>query len=422
VANEWNKTAFVEFETMLRRHLRSGAAPVAACAGFDLDAASAYLEGALEEWRRPSYESHLAGCAICRRHLIELARLAQAAPSFESRPGATPDRIPAWNRWKEVVAGWFDLSSWNLKWQIAGATGAAFLILIAALSIQLWRRAPYPQEVKLNRASAASQPAAEQSAQGYISPTPVPPPQEADTPVDQNLIARRPEESRIPIPSPTVRSTENPTTAPVGVSDKLMTLDTNLSSEAPPATRTRGAEVGRSDSNKAIESGLEDFRVNPKQFVATKDTAPGAQDLPPYQGNLVVNKPETPSKAPAKKTIPQQAIDGAREMIKGAFSPLRKGFTESERKEIPDMQEAPDDKSSKLMVWRVRGKVFRFEKGMWIDQEYKPEMQEWRRWTLTRDSEQYKRVLRDEPLLKEFFDKGPILIVWKNNTIYKVLK
>src|SRR5215510_2678774 len=174
MANEWNKTALVaEFETMLRRHLRSGAAPVAACAGFDLDAASAYLEGALDEWRRASYESHLAGCAICRRHLIELARLAQAAPGFESQPTAAPDRIPAWNRWKEVVAGWFDLSSWNLKWQIAGATGAAFLILIAALSIQLWRRAPYPQEVTLNRASAASQPAAEQSAQGYISPTPV---------------------------------------------------------------------------------------------------------------------------------------------------------------------------------------------------------------------------------------------------------
>src|SRR6266498_3626997 len=125
---------------MLRRHLRSGAAPVAACAGFDLDDASAYLEGALDEWRRASYESHLGGCAICRRHLIELARLAQAAPSFESRPAAAPDRIPAWNRWKEAVAGWFDLSTWNLKWQIAGATGAAFVILIAALGVQLWRR------------------------------------------------------------------------------------------------------------------------------------------------------------------------------------------------------------------------------------------------------------------------------------------
>jgi len=75
-----------------------------------------------------------------------------------------------------------------------------------------------------------------------------------------------------------------------------------------------------------------------------------------------------------------------------------------------------------MLPWRMRGKVFVLDKGTWIDQEYKPEMQEWRVWPLTRDSEEYKRVLRDEPALKEFFDKGPILIVWKNRTIYKVLK
>src|SRR5262245_33674159 len=144
VANEWNKSAFEVFETMLGRHLRSGATPVVACAGFDLDAASAYLEGALGGTHRASYESHLAGCATCRRHMIELARLAQAAPSFEPQPAAAPDRIAAWDRLKESVAGWFDLSTWNLKWQIAGVTGAAFAILIATHSIQLWRRAPNP--------------------------------------------------------------------------------------------------------------------------------------------------------------------------------------------------------------------------------------------------------------------------------------
>src|SRR5262245_17331613 len=174
MANEWNKTAFVEFETMLRRHLRSGAAPVAACAGFDLDAASAYLEGALDEWRRASYESHLAGCAICRRHLIELARLAQAAPSFEARPAAAPDRIPAWNRWKESVAGWLDLSTWNLKWQIAGATGVAFAILIAALGAQSWRHASnrYANADVASNASATLPPAAESAVQTLPSPTP----------------------------------------------------------------------------------------------------------------------------------------------------------------------------------------------------------------------------------------------------------
>src|SRR5262249_2324162 len=138
---EWNKTAaFVEFETMLRRRLISGAAPVAACAGFDLDSASAYLEGALSGPHRAGYETHLAGGAICRRHLIELARLAQTAPLAEAQPATSPDRISAWGRWKEAVAIWFDLSSRNFKWRIAGATGAAFAILIAALGVQSWRQ------------------------------------------------------------------------------------------------------------------------------------------------------------------------------------------------------------------------------------------------------------------------------------------
>jgi hypothetical protein len=418
VANEWNKTAFVEFETMLRRHLRSGAAPVAACAGFDLDAASAYLEGALEEWRRPSFESHLAGCAICRRHLIELARLSQAAPSFESRPAATPDRIPAWNRWKQAVADWFDLSSWNLKWQMAGATGAAFVILIAALGIQSWRRASYQANVAIRQASPAPSPAAEQLSQTLLSPTPEAP-QDATAPVDQYLIARRSsEESAIPAPAPTVRSIENPTAAPVEAANKLM-LDSNPSSEAPPATRTRDTAVEMSESRKDSESGLGVFRVDPKQFVA-KETAPGAQDLPPYKPQLVENKPEPQPKTQPNKPTPRPLVDRVREMITRSV-PLRKGFTDSERKEIPDTQESLSRESPNLMVKHLRGKVFRRVKGMWIDQEYKPEMQEWRRWTLTRGSEGYKRALAEEPLLKEFFDHAPILVVWKDE-IYKVLQ
>src|SRR5262245_23357589 len=101
MVNERNKTALVaEFETMLRRRLKNGSAPVAACAGFDPDAASAYLEGALGGSHRGGYESHLAGCAACRRHLIELTRLVQSAPLTEAQPVAALDRIPTWERWK----------------------------------------------------------------------------------------------------------------------------------------------------------------------------------------------------------------------------------------------------------------------------------------------------------------------------------
>jgi hypothetical protein len=99
--------------------------------------------------------------------------------------------------------------------------------------------------------------------------------------------------------------------------------------------------------------------------------------------------------------------------------PLKMPFSDSE-KSAQDAQESSDAESLKPMEWPFRGKVFVLEKGIWIDQEYKSEMQkEWLRWTLTRGSEQYKRVLAEEPQLKAFFDKGPIIIVWKNR-IYKV--
>lgn len=89
--------------------------------------------------------------------------------------------------------------------------------------------------------------------------------------------------------------------------------------------------------------------------------------------------------------------------------------SDSEQKPAQESEDSPDN----VLVWRHRGKVFVYDKNTWIDQEYKPEMHEWHRWTLIRGSEQYKQVLADEPQLKEFFDHSPILIVWKNQ-VYKV--
>jgi len=173
------------------------------------------------------------------------------------------------------------------------------------------------------------------------------------------------------------------------------------------------------ESSKASEPGLEPLRVDPKQLLA-KNPPPGAQDFPPYQPKLAGIKSES-SSALQPKPLSQQALEKLRKML--TRSPVGKlGFnSDSDRKETPDTQESRDDESANTLVWRWRGKVFRFEKDTWVDQEYKPEMQEWRRWTLKRGSDQYKRALADEPLLKEFFDLGPILIVWKNR-IYKVLK
>ena len=446
MSNEWNKTAFVEFETMLRRHLRSGAAPVAACAGFDLDAASSYLEGALGGPHLASYESHLAGCAICRRHLIELARLAQTAPSFEAQPAAEPVRIPTWDRLKGAVAGWFDLSTWNLKWQIAGATGGAFAILIAALGAHSLYHASNRTAHVFSEPSSNSRIAlAGQVDQPLPSPTPEPSALDVAM-VAGESIANQSAPSRTPVPMPDVGLKAN---APdVTLRSPVGSLPLPEPSEAPVAPKAGGVEalqilptkpqtfIEVNASSRGDKSVLNSFRGDSRQLSAI-ETAQGPRDIPRFQPSLIEGRPESRPKPtperPRKLRMPEIKLLSLTELAKRAILPFSKSDsdTESERKARPDKQEASDDAAPRPMQIMIRDKIFCFEKckgpdlekirGMWVDREYDFEKQKWNVWTLTRDSEAYKKVLADEPLLKEFFDHGPILIVWKNR-VYKVLK
>jgi len=449
MANEWNKTAFVEFETMLRRHLRNGAAPVAACAGFDLDAASSYLEGALGEPHLASYESHLAGCAICRRHLIELARLAQTAPSFEAQPSAKPVRIPTWDRLKGSVAGWFDLSTWNLKWQIAGATGGAFAILIAALGAHSLYQASNQTALVLSQSGPSSQVAID----GRVDqPLPMPTPEssrlaeEVRGAADSDAIHSA--QSRASVPTPDV---ELNAIVPVGAvpAPESLQLFVNQPSEAPVASKPGGVAsmenlpaqpqtfIQVNEQGRGDKSVLNSFRRDSGQSSKIETAAQGPRDMPRFQPSLIGPRPEPRPKQPPVGwklgILPEIKLPSLPQIAKRALAPLSKSDsdTESERKARADKQAALDNAGPKPMQIMIRDKIFCFEKckgpdlekirGMWIDREYDFEKQKWNVWTLPRGSEEYKKVLADEPLLKEFFDHGPILIVWKNR-VYKVLK
>ena len=97
-----------------------------------------------------------------------------------------------------------------------------------------------------------------------------------------------------------------------------------------------------------------------------------------------------------------------------AFVPTRKDAVERK----PEVKEIEPD-APKVLSIRVRDKVFNFRTGMWIDQAYKPDMA-WRITKLTQDSDEYKKVLADEPQLKDFFERGAVIVVWKDK-IYKVI-
>ncbi len=445
MANEWNKTAFVEFETMLRRHLRSGAAPVAACAGFDLDAASAYLEGALGGPHLASYESHLAGCAICRRHLIELARLAQTSTGFEAQPAAEPVRIPARDRLKKTVAGWFDLSTWNLKWQIASAVGGAFAILLAALGARSVYRESYhasDQVALVSREAAVNTSIA--AAQTEVEPLPSPTPETSTPEADmfaKGAIAVHSGPSQTPVPTPDVRPKEKAQDFTFEARGEPFALSANQPSEAPVAPKPSGVKASQIlpaqprnflELTGPRELGFGDFGGDSGQLAANV-TAQDPRDMPRYQPSLIkeersVSRLNAP---PVKRLrLPEVKILSLFEIGKRIIGKSDSG-AESERKSKSEKPESSDDGALNPMQIMIRDKIFCFEKckgpdlekfrGMWIDREYDFEKQKWNLRTLRRGSEEYKQVLADEPLLKEFFDHGPILIVWKNR-VYKVLK
>jgi hypothetical protein len=454
MVNEWNKTAF---DTMLRRRLKSGAAPVAACAGFDLDAASAYLEGALDRSHRAGYESHLAGCAACRRHLIELARLAELAPFAQAQPASMPDRVSIRGRWpalahlKDAVAVWFNIPSWDFKWQVAGATGAAFTILITALGAQSWLRSSRPADMAIVKIAATP---------GIAGPADVSQPLQstivevfpqnvgASAPIDHDSMPSQQGRTRVPEPHLLVGPQSGDPNLPVEASKMAMAPPVALPGEAPGVKEEARAmsavpETGRNPARMSAVADLESksvasyrmdssnelpARIEAEDPVSLRPSPPRINPMDPqpaknvsYRGRALVSKEQAkPSSESGSKPYSLSRIkNSVAEVVKR--NPFKWPFSESEEKPAQDAHDSSGDESANGVVWRFRGKVFIFDRGMWIDQEYKPEMQQWRRWTLTRGSEQYKQALAGEPQLKEFFDHGPILIVWKNQ-IYKVLK
>jgi hypothetical protein len=461
MVNEWNKMAF---DTMLRRRLRSGAAPVAACAGFDFDAASAYLEGALGGSHRANYESHLAGCVTCRRHLIELSRLAQCAPFPEALPAAAPtktDRLSPWVRWKDALAALIDPSSWNFKWPITGATGAVFAILIAAIGAQSWRQSSRQSSIQsdtatANRAAQSNSAGLAEMAQSLPAPAVEVSPQNAEgngggsfaQDVTQPLTRR----SDVPAPAPLVGPQVNNPNVSVEARNGALALNTYLSGEAsvataPTPTPSAPPEAWRnpplrldaiaktesmSAGGKAILSDSRD--ASNEQFASAKVTKDPFYDLrrsPPRELNPMKSESPKPVNGRGLGFVPgRQASPNSEPDTKpSTITRLKNALNElAKRNPIkwpfgsePEQKPAQESQDSSALPWRFRGKVFVFDKGIWIDQEYNSDMQQWRLRVLPRDSEQYKQALAAEPQLKEFFDHGPILIVWKNE-IYKVLK
>ena len=79
-----------------------------------------------------------------------------------------------------------------------------------------------------------------------------------------------------------------------------------------------------------------------------------------------------------------------------------------------------EDENFRPLLRKVRDKSFRFDRGTWIDQEFKPENR-LPRTKISRGTSDYDRVLAETPSLAPFFDLGAVIVVWQGR-VYEVRK
>ncbi len=414
----------LEFESTLRRHLKKSKGSVETsssnCFGFDADLTSSYLEGAITGALKSSFEAHLAGCPDCRRHLIQLSRLIQQS-------GPETVQVPAGKRtddWLSVLRDRFnwigsqllDLSSWQWNWKLAGTALAAFAVITTVVAIKPWRQADLSLASNTNLSGSAGQPLG--VATETVAASQEPPPVQAESPDQPGLIAAR-------VPRPDVRPSS--------------TLD------------SQGVEriLSRSSSENLISTL--NARSESALFEQAAATRPQAVTLPPPDPQVLRITPVTPdiSADLVNLEVVQEPDIAPRIFASPSDNPMRSvsygtrrnssrsreatlqgsrpgwydrvmGFMPQQKAEkSPAKTPATPDESVAPLTRKVRDKSFRFERGIWIDDAYKPELMAWRIVKITQGNNEYDAILAAEPVLREFFSLGRVILVWKDK-VYRV--
>jgi len=476
VATNKGKNKAVEFETMLRRHLLRGGAPVSPCAGFDSDTASSYLEGALWKPSRAHYETHLAGCPSCRQNLIGLARLSQSVVVRDTPTSPVFGESKYWGFWKSTVSSW----RWNLNSQkaiirncarqvrdlFAWSTLAACSVLIALLVFQLWQReqpgspkATLQSSKSLEYSDSAATPspsllASSQEGQGQMtereklvqkqesqpvqrSREPVPP--DRDHELLGQIIGGDPNKNESPnkfdadlqklsklregsVQAPLASSQQNFTnlSGPNSQSGQLITLYDGTERNAgrlkvqDKESRERaGAKAAQETADKAAEKPAEKRADNSDILYSENLRNNQLADDNPLQSRKT---PRARDKSLASSAPTAKTSWIGRVMQKG-LAPNQKADADEKSPE----GKAENQETEKLLITNVRHKTFKFRRdGFWVDTEYNPGRDMYRVTHIKRGTKDFETLLSKEPQLKDFFDDlGIIIIVWRDE-IYGV--
>jgi len=407
-----------DFETMLRVRLdrhrgrmsgRDGGGSernADSCRGFDPERASAFLEDALSIADATRYEDHLAGCLACRQAVIELYRLPIAVAGSLNEPVQVPSRLSA------VQSGGFKAFLKSLRsapFQWAGAAAATCGIVLA-LSMFLMRQ----ESIRTQPSESASNPA-RMAGTAQALPTP-----EAAQQVDRFA----------DVASGTASSKSN--SVPFSTNGQITNQRGLVSQPVLPNTESLDRIFGRVPNRQIAQLSPSALGGTAPQFNVPYNAAPVAPQFVPQIGSQITPQmaqaiPPSPqgvqeqtelmradslagqSKDQAQRPAARESSLDKRKSSSAAMDFLPRSFLKG-----PTPTPTPNiaDEDIRALTRKIHDKTFRFDRGRWVDQQFKPGLL-YIRVRIDRGSEQYKKILSDIPALQPFFDLGPVIVVWE---------
>lgn len=366
-----------EMDLLLRRLGRRQDTP-APDDHLDADELNSYAENVLPPAARVRYTEHLAECARCRELIVQLSSSAGVVVAQETATAPEPSGL------RKFLASLF--SPMVLRY----AVPALGLVVVAAIGFMVSRNeAPRDNSVAVvsrpesgQTSAPASQPQAS-SSPGGITHAIEDNTKSVDKPaVKGDTAAETGAAAPPPNAPPTVGSINAQVQQPV---TKVEQQQEEGKEAAPPPKATPAIS-----EMKKVDPEVQKQPAENKVVVANEPTAEKAKTQERSTADFVAPTPGAARDRSERRNITALSGAGKRE------------------------DDADKDKNN-ADTRTVAGRQFRKQGSAWIDTDYSSARAVI---SVTRDSEQYRALVADEPEIKKIADQlfGEIIVVWKGRT------
>jgi hypothetical protein len=360
-----------EMDLLLRRLGRRDETAVSGVNHLDADELSAYAENALPPMAHARYTAHLADCSQCRELVVQLSASAGVVVATESAKAAGP------SGWKKFLATLFT----PMVLRYAGP--ALGLIVVAAIGFVILRSnqpARDVAQVTNTEQRPIAAPAAEPAARTFNDSTKNEPSPEAPR-NKQQARGLQAEVDSAQNAAPVVSSVDTQVSKDAAAAQPKQEQQTATANEPPPPPKVSATPTPEESPRREAEVTSKEVRELPVTTPSAGKTLGRAEYREDRDKDAKARKPASVAAAQGTGSGNMQA-DGV-------------------------------DMSASTRT--VAGRRFRKQGGVWIDTAYDSSKNVV---TVTRNSEQYRGLVGDEPAIKTIADTldGEIIVVWKGRT------